>query len=209
MSCRVSICTPTTGGTGTGTGTGTGYTGDFFTCMRRPVFISFVVLTVGSLLQYSLWSLSGPTPCTDTTVAHESELVNVTSPVRCGDHPPPGSSSTFSCLQQALWGKCSEHFMAAGACDRSCGRCASAQRARALSRTLLVSARQSAACAAPEADRWVMRTMANKAEYARTHGMSITWQAALLDAEYDVRAAVSYPGPLTFICLPSMLLSCR
>ena len=40
----------------------------------------------------------------------------------CCDVAPPGS--TYSCEQQAAWGKCGEAWMA-GFCDLSCGRCAS------------------------------------------------------------------------------------
>jgi len=111
--------------------------------------------------------------------------VSARSPSSCEDRAPPGSDALFSCLQQALWGKCSASFMGTGVCDRVCGRCSSTLRSRSLSRTLLVSARQAAACTETGADAWVMRAMSNKAEYARAHGMSLTWHATLLDADYD------------------------
>ena len=40
----------------------------------------------------------------------------------CDDAP----TSTYSCQQQAAWGKCGEAWMA-GFCARSCGRCASSE----------------------------------------------------------------------------------
>mmetsp|Transcript_2339 Transcript_2339/g.6532 ORF Transcript_2339/g.6532 Transcript_2339/m.6532 type:complete len:426 (+) Transcript_2339:75-1352(+) len=103
----------------------------------------------------------------------------------CEDYVPQGADPNFSCLQQALWGKCEAHFMGMGTCDRSCGRCSSALRAQAFRRTLLVSARQSSPCTDAGADAWVMRAMANKAEYARMHGMSLTWHAELFRRDYD------------------------
>ena len=41
----------------------------------------------------------------------------------CDDAPP---TSTYSCQQQAAWGKCGEAWMA-GFCDFSCGRCTSSE----------------------------------------------------------------------------------
>lgn len=89
----------------------------------------------------------------------------------------------ISCLQQALWGKCGQPFMSG--CAASCGRCASEARLHALTRTVLVSARQPSPCAAAGADAWVMRSMQNHAEFARAHGMSIVWSSALVDASYE------------------------
>ena len=42
----------------------------------------------------------------------------------CCDGAPP--ASTYSCQQQAAWGKCGEAWMA-GFCDFSCGRCTSSE----------------------------------------------------------------------------------
>ena len=42
----------------------------------------------------------------------------------CCDVSPP--ASTYSCEQQAAWGKCGEPWMS-GFCDLSCGRCASSE----------------------------------------------------------------------------------
>ena len=102
---------------------------------------------------------------------------------QCDDKAPAGDAGA-GCLQQALWGKCESPFMRQ-ACHRSCGRCESTERAELLRRTTLVSARQDSPCTSAGADLWVMRAMANKADYARAHGMSITWVAALLVASYD------------------------
>lgn len=103
-------------------------------------------------------------------------------PEACEDRAPDGDRS--GCLQQALWGKCSEPFMQQ-ACDRSCGRCSSALRGRLLQHTTVVSARQGSPCSSPNADLWVTRALANKAEYARAHGMQLAWSNALLDGAYE------------------------
>ena len=93
------------------------------------------------------------------------------------------ASEGIDCLQQALWGKCSEPFLRG--CNASCGRCVSEARQRSLHSTLLVSARQSQPCAEHGADAWVMRAMQNHAEYARANGMALVWSGALIDAAYD------------------------
>lgn len=116
-----------------------------------------------------------------------------------------------NCLQQALWGKCSATFMPPGTCDVACGRCESARRRRSLRATLLVSARQSAACAgsSPGADAWVMRAIQNHADYARGHEMHIVWSSALVDAEYDgvemIAPAVQMQPPLSIHCWSPVL----
>lgn len=99
----------------------------------------------------------------------------------CEDWGPEGPEGG-SCLQQALWGKCSQPFMA-GACNKSCGRCVSTARSAALRRVMLVSARQTSPCASPDGDAWVMRAQQNKAEFARVHGLSLSWTSAQVDAQ--------------------------
>ena len=113
--------------------------------------------------------------------ATEAIAASPSPPAACADLHSFGKN--FSCLQQALWGKC--HFGFMSGCDASCGRCVSTARRRALRRTLLVSARQSEPCATAGADAWVERAMQNHAEYARQHGMQSTWSSALVDAAYD------------------------
>ena len=68
----------------------------------------------------------------------------------CVDHPVGQSAS---CLEQSMWGKCKESFLA-HACDLSCGRCVSAERRRLLQRVLLVSARQAEPCNATAGGAW-------------------------------------------------------
>lgn len=99
----------------------------------------------------------------------------------CRDVPVGGQAT---CLEQAMWGKCSEPFMRTR-CDLSCGRCVSSERSQLQSRVLLVSARQHSPCAAPTGDFWAMRSQENKAAYAQTHGMTVTWTSALIDEDYD------------------------
>lgn len=101
----------------------------------------------------------------------------------CEDKAPDGTNAN-GCLQQAIWGKCNEDFMA-GRCDKSCARCSSSARTEALKRLLVVSARQAAPCTSPDGDAWVMRAQQNKAEYARVHGMSLSWTSAQVDPQYD------------------------
>ena len=88
--------------------------------------------------------------------------------VPCVDHPVDQSAT---CLEQSMWGKCNEPFLA-HACHLSCGRCVSAERRRQLQRVLLVSARQSEPCNSTAGDFWAMRAQQNKAAYAQVHGMS-------------------------------------
>lgn len=74
--------------------------------------------------------------------------------------------------------------MRRGTCDVACNRCVSSERKRLLRRTLLVSARQAEPCADAGADAWVMRAMQNHAEYARAHGMTLSWTSSLVDADF-------------------------
>ena len=113
-----------------------------------------------------------PRPAVDATAA---------SAAPCEDRAPEGDVD--GCLQQAIWGKCGEPFMKR--CDKSCGRCSSMKRADALRRVTIVSARQAAPCATPDGDAWVMRAQQNKAEFARIHGMQLSWTSAQVDPQYD------------------------
>ena len=104
--------------------------------------------------------------------------------------PPPNRKCTNGgqrddCLQQALWGKCESAFMQEGVCDAACGRCEDARRRQLLSATLLVSARQKAACAQPGAEELVNRSMANHASFAEAHGMAHVWTRELIDPNYE------------------------
>ena len=99
----------------------------------------------------------------------------------CVDQPVDQATT---CLEQAMWGKCKEPFLA-HACDVSCGRCVSTERRRLLQRVLLVSARQHEPCNATAGDFWAMRAQQNKAAFAHAHGMGVTWTSALLDSDYD------------------------
>ncbi len=50
----------------------------------------------------------------------ETTYTKPTSSSTCTDIPPAGSS--YTCAQQAGWGKCNETWMQ-GFCNKSCGRC--------------------------------------------------------------------------------------
>jgi hypothetical protein len=113
----------------------------------------------------------------------------------CQDMPPEGAGAD-SCLQQAIWGKCNEIFMT-GRCDKSCGRCTSSARTESLKKLLIVSARQAAPCSTVDGDAWVMRAQQNKAEYARVHGMTVSWTSAQVDPQAEPRSSEPIGQPVT------------
>lgn len=121
-----------------------------------------------------------PFRCRPHTLARKLPSTSVPH-APCEDWGPEGPEGG-SCLQQALWGKCSQPFMA-GVCNKSCGRCVSTARSAALRRVMLVSARQTSPCTSPDGDAWVMRAQQNKAEFARVHGLSLSWTSAQVDAQ--------------------------
>ncbi|KAL1524579.1 hypothetical protein AB1Y20_019469 [Prymnesium parvum] len=142
----------------------------------RPLLLCGCVLGLTTLAQM----LRATSRCPLVLPAHSAPSRAPPSPP-CEDTPLDGHEG---CLQQALWGKCREAFLA-DRCNKSCGRCHSPARADALRRVLLLSARQPSACASADGDAWVMRALQNKADFARWHGMAIAWTSAQVDAQYD------------------------
>ena len=98
--------------------------------------VVFVLCASTALLRLSAESWSQP-------LADRSRRPTAAAAVMsCVDRPVDQSAS---CLEQSMWGKCKEPFLA-HACHLSCGRCVSAERRRLLQRVLLVSARQAESC---------------------------------------------------------------
>jgi len=96
---------------------------------------------------------------------------------RCIDIPPDASAT---CLDQALWGKCSQPYMRRR-CDRSCGRCA-APPGRPVT---LLSSRQAAPCNTTAGEGWVASARANKAWFAALHRQRFVWSVEQVDPAYS------------------------
>jgi len=92
------------------------------------------------------------------------------------------SESKISCLQQALWGKCSAAFLQT-TCNRSCGRCKSRRQQLLHQRVLLLSARQPGRCSTAEAEEWLRRAHALRQRYARAHGMRVAYSRETVDPD--------------------------
>lgn len=169
------------------------------------VLIICCILTSLSFLSYTL------RPTSDCPTQSQGERMSPrgasTFGRHCEDEGLKGGSSD-GCLQQAIWGKCNQPFLA-GRCNKSCGQCHSLAREKALRSVAIVSARQPSPCATPDGDAWVMRAQQNKAEYARLHRMSLTWTSAIVDAQVHHPPALSTPCRLSCVLADGASLTCQ